>query len=341
MFIRVCLALFLANVFADEDRGITIVLPDGTRKQVQPGEARLAVKKEEQVGLNKGELVDAVSKKTSSTKKTIDGVISATLDIIMNRVADDEEVTLVGFGSFESRERKAREGRNPKTGDKMEIPATKVPAFSAGKSFKDLVASGYNSLETEEQVGMNKGELVDAVSEKASVSKKVADDIISQTLSVIMKEVASGDKVTLVGFGSFEARTRKAREGRNPKTGDKMKIPETNIPAFSASKSFKEIVAPPKSEVRIAELKRENAQLVAQIEAALAEQVPEAEQNVGENTNAFSDAIFTTDQFKPIEAAIMYAFAGIGVLTIFDAAFKSCRRKDYYEVPNPEEVREV
>ena len=49
-------------------------------------------------------------------------------------------MTLVGFGSFESRERKAREGRNPKTGDKMEIPATKVPAFSAGKLFKEKVA---------------------------------------------------------------------------------------------------------------------------------------------------------------------------------------------------------
>ena len=50
------------------------------------------------------------------------------------------EVTLVGFGSFEARERKARQGRNPKTGEKMEIPATTVPAFSAGKGFKELVA---------------------------------------------------------------------------------------------------------------------------------------------------------------------------------------------------------
>jgi DNA-binding protein HU-beta len=58
----------------------------------------------------------------------------------MEAVSDGDKVTLVGFGSFESRERKAREGRNPKTGDKMEIPATRVPAFSAGKLFKDRVA---------------------------------------------------------------------------------------------------------------------------------------------------------------------------------------------------------
>ena len=90
--------------------------------------------------MNKGELVDKVAEKASVTKKQADAVLTAALEAIMEAVSDGEKVTLVGFGSFESRERKAREGRNPKTGDKMEIPATKVPAFSAGKLFKDKVA---------------------------------------------------------------------------------------------------------------------------------------------------------------------------------------------------------
>ena len=72
---------------------------------------------------------------------------------------------------------------------------------------------------------MNKGELVDEISKKAEVTKKQADAVLSAALEAIMEAVASGDKVTLVGFGSFEARERKAREGRNPKTGDKMEIP--------------------------------------------------------------------------------------------------------------------
>jgi len=71
--------------------------------------------------------------------------LSAALEAIMEAVSDGDKVTLVGFGSFESRERKAREGRNPKTGDKMEIPATRVPAFSAGKLFKDRVAPPKNA----------------------------------------------------------------------------------------------------------------------------------------------------------------------------------------------------
>lgn len=90
--------------------------------------------------MNKGELVDAVAEKASVTKKQADSVISAIVESIMEAVSNGEKVTLVGFGSFESRERKAREGRNPKTGEKMDIPATKVPAFSAGKLFKERVA---------------------------------------------------------------------------------------------------------------------------------------------------------------------------------------------------------
>ncbi len=91
---------------------------------------------------------------------------------------------------------------------------------------------------------MNKGELVDKVADKASVTKKQADAVVSAAIETIMESVAEGHKVTLVGFGSFEPRERKAREGRNPKTGEKMEIPATTVPAFSAGKLFKEKVAP-------------------------------------------------------------------------------------------------
>ncbi|MCU0538041.1 HU family DNA-binding protein [Candidatus Gracilibacteria bacterium] len=91
---------------------------------------------------------------------------------------------------------------------------------------------------------MNKGELVDKVAQKATVTKKQADAVLTAAIEAIMEAVSTGDKVTLVGFGSFEARQRKAREGRNPKTNEKMIIPETKVPAFSAGKLFKEKVAP-------------------------------------------------------------------------------------------------
>lgn len=90
---------------------------------------------------------------------------------------------------------------------------------------------------------MNKGELVDAIVEKADVTKKQADTILTAALEVIIETVSSGDKVTVVGFGSFEPRDRKARNGRNPQTGKTLKIKATRVPAFSAGKLFKEKVA--------------------------------------------------------------------------------------------------
>lgn len=95
--------------------------------------------------MNKGELVEKVAanvrdSEVAVTKKDVDSIITSTMDAIMDAVASGEKVTLVGFGSFERRDRRAREGRNPKTGDPMMIPATKVPAFSAGKLFKEKVA---------------------------------------------------------------------------------------------------------------------------------------------------------------------------------------------------------
>ena len=100
---------------------------------------------------------------------------------------------------------------------------------------------------------MNKGELVDAISsrhllqqiaEKADVTKKEANAVLSALVDTIVEAVSSGGRVTLVGFGSFELRERQASEGRNPKTGETMQIPATRIPAFSAGKFFKEKVAP-------------------------------------------------------------------------------------------------
>ena len=90
--------------------------------------------------MNKGELIDQIALKASVTKKQADAVLTAAIETIIEAVSEGDKVTLVGFGSFEARERQAREGRNPKTGEKMDIPATRVPAFSAGKLFKDRVA---------------------------------------------------------------------------------------------------------------------------------------------------------------------------------------------------------
>ncbi len=93
------------------------------------------------------------------------------------------------------------------------------------------------------EVLMNKEELVKEVAKKAKVSQKAAADVIAATLETVTKTVSKGQKVTLVGFGTFEPRKRAARSGRNPQTGATIKIAAKTVPAFSAGKKFKEAVA--------------------------------------------------------------------------------------------------
>lgn len=90
--------------------------------------------------MNKEELVQEVAKKTRQTNKNVKEILDAALEAITKTVSKGKKVTLVGFGTFESRKRAARTGRNPQTGKELKIPAKKVPAFSAGKKFKDAVS---------------------------------------------------------------------------------------------------------------------------------------------------------------------------------------------------------
>ena len=92
-----------------------------------------------EVSMNKEELVKEVSKKSKLSQKTVADVLAATLETVEKTVAKGKKVTLVGFGTFEPRKRAARMGRNPQTGKELKIAAKTVPAFSAGKKFKELV----------------------------------------------------------------------------------------------------------------------------------------------------------------------------------------------------------
>ena len=89
--------------------------------------------------MNKEELVQEITKKTKVTQKAATEVLNTLVATVQKTVAKGGKVTLVGFGTFESRKRAARTGRNPQTGKEIKIAAKTVPAFSAGKKFKELV----------------------------------------------------------------------------------------------------------------------------------------------------------------------------------------------------------
>ena len=89
--------------------------------------------------MNKAELIDAVSAKSGLTKADTDRAIKAFLDTVSETLAKGDQIALVGFGTFLVRERQARSGRNPRTGETISIESAKIPAFKAGKALKDAI----------------------------------------------------------------------------------------------------------------------------------------------------------------------------------------------------------
>ena len=90
---------------------------------------------------------------------------------------------------------------------------------------------------------MNKTELVAAIAAKAEVSKKDAENVLNAFIDTVGSTLKSGDKIQLVGFGTFETRERAARKGKNPQTGAVIYIPAATVPAFKAGKALKDIIA--------------------------------------------------------------------------------------------------
>jgi len=89
--------------------------------------------------MNKTDLINAVAEKSELSKKDATKAVDAVFEAVMDSLKNGEKVQLIGFGNFEVRERSARKGRNPQTGEEIEIPASKVPAFKPGKALKDVV----------------------------------------------------------------------------------------------------------------------------------------------------------------------------------------------------------
>jgi DNA-binding protein HU-beta len=90
--------------------------------------------------MNKSDLITAVSDNTGLTKKDIEKAYTAIFNTITDALKSGDKVQIIGFGTFEVRDRAARVGKNPATGEKLEIPAAKYPAFKAGKGLKDAIA---------------------------------------------------------------------------------------------------------------------------------------------------------------------------------------------------------
>jgi DNA-binding protein HU-beta len=98
------------------------------------------MKKTEETKMTKTDLINSVAEKAGFTKKDSEKAVNAILESITNALTNDEKVQIIGFGTFEVRDRKEKESINPRTKEKIVVPAKKAPAFKAGKALKDAVA---------------------------------------------------------------------------------------------------------------------------------------------------------------------------------------------------------
>lgn len=120
--------------------------------------------------MNRAELVDNVAKATGQPKSEVSRTLQAMLHTITGSLAQGDKVTLVGFGTFERRNRKARTGRNPRTLSPLRIPAARVPAFRAGKELKDIV----NGRARQPQLKLSKPKAAKPAAAKKAAAKKPA-----------------------------------------------------------------------------------------------------------------------------------------------------------------------
>jgi DNA-binding protein HU-beta len=93
-------------------------------------------------GVNKSELIGAVAQKAGLTKKDTEKAINSFIEVVQEALAGGDTVAILGFGTFLARERSAREGRNPRTGEPIQIPAARVPVFRPGRGLRDAVKQG-------------------------------------------------------------------------------------------------------------------------------------------------------------------------------------------------------
>ena len=206
--------------------------------------------------MNKKDLIAHVAEAANLSLADAATLVDAVLDGITEALSRGEEVRLVRFGTFWVAHRSARQGRNPRTGKPVNIPASNQPKFRAGKGLKAAVnkpesssqgGTGEKSPLPEQSAAarpMNKNDLIAHVAEAANLSLSDAAAVVDAVLDGITEALSRGEVVRLVGFGSFWVVHRRATKGRNPRTGKPINIPARNHPKFRAGKGLKAAVNP-------------------------------------------------------------------------------------------------
>ena len=197
--------------------------------------------------MNKTELVAKMAENAELTKAEAARALKSFEETVTEAMNNGDEVAIVGFGTFATRHRDARTGRNPQTGAEIVIPAATVPKFRADYALKDRVnyqldgvLRDTNTLTQGEDV--DNSELIEKMASHADTTLAGAGRALDVFIDSIATALQGGDKVSIVGFGTFEVRIRAERTGHDLQTGAEITIAAANIPAFDADKALEDAV---------------------------------------------------------------------------------------------------
>lgn len=196
--------------------------------------------------MNQTELVELVAQSANLKKAAAKKVIGVIIAVLTDILKKGERVQVLGFGSFEAVIRKDRTVINPQTGIELVIPGARVPKFSPDKALKEAVMR--QAAERPRRLNISIStinaptELVEMVAKSANLSKEVSGKAVESFFSTMTDALKIGERVGLVGFGSFGADIRQARTGRNPQTGKEIRIPAPQVPKFIPGRALREAV---------------------------------------------------------------------------------------------------
>ncbi len=167
----------------------------------------------------------------SEVSEVLDGAITA----IEKTLKRGDEVVFSGFGKFSVSERKSRAGRNPQTGQRIRVAATRIPKFTAGAELRKVL-NGQPIRLTRRPFKPN---VVEAGAKSSGLSSSDVSKVLDAAITAIEEALKRGDEVVFSGFGKFSVSERGGRTARNPQTGQRIQIKATRIPRFTAGAELK------------------------------------------------------------------------------------------------------
>jgi nucleoid DNA-binding protein len=201
--------------------------------------------------MNKAELIEAMASEAGLTNDEAKRVLDAFINATTKALEKGDRISLIGFGSFSISKRSARTGRNPQTGKEIQIAATNVVVFESSDELTaalDLIpgAGDERRRNRRRRGGANRDEAsqidVDQLARETGVTTTDAKRILDAFINATTKALKKGDRISLIGFGSFSVSKRSARTGRNPQTGKEVQTASKNVVKFKAGAELSKAV---------------------------------------------------------------------------------------------------